>query len=385
MNFIKQFLKPIEEHWHDFTENEKNAIFEKLEEFEEKLVRLSGGQRSCFDTLFDMGSVNTKDIQVFDLLSDIFSFEKRIKGRLNMKEERGLKKEGTSAVKGTEIVECEDVATMKITTEKVKPRLVVRQEMPVSEWVEVVKALHASGFFPDLRSVGQAIAKAQAGREMGLQPYYSLQHLYILPGKPPALDAQCMGMLIKKAGYDYRVVKSDATICTLKFYGLKGEELGDCAFTYAEASRITQGGKRLVDKEVWRNYPADMLFSRCLSRGYRRFTPHLGVVYLREELDIEENEQVSGSTDLSAFKVADITPATMILVEPAKPTREDILKALVDKHGKAKVTEVKIKNKIEGKLLEISDEDFKKITDTFEALEKVEKKVKGNDKKDDKD
>jgi hypothetical protein len=346
MGNIKEFIKGVEEKWN----------------------KLPVEAQAQFWLGIDGDFSKVTDAGAYELAKEYYDFENKLREE-QMKKESGLVQKGTTAVEGTEIVDCDEVA---LTVPTKSATLATRQEMPTAEWIETVKALHASGFFPDIRSAAQAIAKAQAGRELGLQPYYSLQHLFILPGKPPALDAQAMGMLIKRAGYEYRVVKTSGTECVIKFFGLKGEEIGESTFTITEASKIMQGGKRLIDKDVWRNYPSDLLFARCLSRGYRRFCPHLGVVYLREEIDAEDSGQPE-KTDLSEFKVDVVSTPEVVLPINNRQKQIDDLKL---KHGVPRIKEVLKNHKIEGKLADLTEENFKIVVDALNVVTPIIEKVK---------
>lgn len=266
---------------------------------------------------------------------------------------------------------------------KKKDALLVRQEMSMQEWREIVEALYKSGFFKDLQSLAQAIAKAQCGRELGFPPFYSLNNFFILPGKPPSSSGQVMAALIKRSGYDYRTVKHDNDICTLKFFGLKGEEIGISSFTFKEADSVVMktqyGDKKLTAKDNWRNYRYDMLFWRCMARGAREFCPDaIAGLYLKDEIDIESNEEKKDDSDLSAFKVE--TPQIKSGEEvKTQKTRKDILEELVKTYGKDKVGEIKKKLKIDGKLLEITDSDWGKFV--LELSKKDEPKAKAKDDK----
>lgn len=141
-----------------------------------------------------------------------------------------------------------------------------------------------SGMFADVKSQAQAVVKILAGRELGLAPLESMTNIYIVNGKV-ALQAKIIGSLIKKSGkYDYTVEKLDEQECIIVFHTLekdgKKTELGKSAFTIKDAAKAG-----IVNKEVWKSYPRNMLFARALSNGARWYASDVFCGYTAEEVD----------------------------------------------------------------------------------------------------
>ena len=143
------------------------------------------------------------------------------------------------------------------------------------------EALHASGYFSDVKGVAQAMVKVMAGAEIGLPPFASMTGIHIVQGKP-VIGANLIATLVKNdARYDYRIVKSDATACVLDWYE-NGAKVGQSEFTMNEAQAAG-----LTNKAVWKQYPSDMLFARALTRGARRYAPGIfggSPIYTPEEI-----------------------------------------------------------------------------------------------------
>ena len=149
---------------------------------------------------------------------------------------------------------------------------------------KMADAFAASGMFPDIKSKAQAFVKIQAGHELGLPPFYSMQHFVIINGKV-TIDAQAMGFLVKRSGrYDYRVDETTDTRCEITFYereSLGKGEIGKSVFTIEDAKRAG-----LLNKGPWATYPKAMLFARALSQGSRMHCPDAtGGAYVTEELE----------------------------------------------------------------------------------------------------
>ena len=139
-----------------------------------------------------------------------------------------------------------------------------------------------SGMFPDLKSQAQAVVKILAGRELGLSPLQSMTDIYMVNGKV-ALQAKLIAALIKKSGkYDYTVDKWDSEECLITFYQLNGkkEKIGESSFSIKDAARAG-----IVNKEVWKSYPRNMLFARAVSNGARMYCADIITAYTPEEVE----------------------------------------------------------------------------------------------------
>jgi len=149
-----------------------------------------------------------------------------------------------------------------------------------------------SGMFKDIKSQAQAVVKILAGRELGLAPLESMTNIYMVNGKV-ALQAKIIGSLIKKSTkYDYVVDKLDNNECSMTFYSLEWvkQENGESVFSRREIGKSTFTIKDaalagIVNKDVWKNYPRNMLFARALSNGARWYTSDVFCGYTAEELE----------------------------------------------------------------------------------------------------
>jgi len=140
-----------------------------------------------------------------------------------------------------------------------------------------------SGMFKDLKSQAQAVVKILAGRELGLAPLESMTNIYIVNGKV-ALQAKIIGSLIKKSPrYDYTINKLEDEECSITFFSINGEkrtEIGKSTFTKANAAKAG-----LINKDVWKNYPRNMMFARALSNGARWYCSDVFCGYTAEEIE----------------------------------------------------------------------------------------------------
>lgn len=143
-----------------------------------------------------------------------------------------------------------------------------------------------SGMFKDIESQAQAVVKILAGRELGLAPLESMTNIYMVNGRV-ALQAKIIGSLIKKSSkYDYMVDELTNEKCAITFYGefdtetKQRKEIGKSMFTKADAALAG-----IINKDVWKNYPRNMLFARALSNGARWYCSDVFCGYTAEELE----------------------------------------------------------------------------------------------------
>lgn len=99
-----------------------------------------------------------------------------------------------------------------------------------------------------------------------------------------AMSAQLMAALLRRHGYDYQATVETDQAVTMKFYRRtdgRRRLLGTTTWTMLEAI-----GAGLAWRDLWQNYPTDMLWARCLMRGARRYASDVGtgLAYTPEEL-----------------------------------------------------------------------------------------------------
>jgi hypothetical protein len=134
---------------------------------------------------------------------------------------------------------------------------------------ELSAVFYEAGIFEDVKSEAQAIVKIVAGREMGLSPMESMNGLYIVKGRVEPMTSVVSSLIKKDPEYDYRVVTLTDEECVLMFTK-NDKDLGESSFSFADAAKAG-----LVNKDVWKNFPRNMMFSRALANGKRWYCPHV--------------------------------------------------------------------------------------------------------------
>jgi len=158
-----------------------------------------------------------------------------------------------------------------------------RQEIimaPQNPIANMAEAFCKSGMFEDIKDAAQAFVKIQAGKELGLEPVYSMQNINMIKSKLTC-NATTLALLVKRSGkYDYRVKQHDENSCVIVFFE-RGDVVGESSFSMDDAKRAG-----LTRNPTWTTYPKAMLFSRAISAGARVYCPDaIGGIYTAEEID----------------------------------------------------------------------------------------------------
>jgi len=198
------------------------------------------------------------------------------------------------------------------------------QMIGYDEIEKLAKAMVASGYFQDVKSVAQAIVKIKAGQEFGFGAFASMNGIYIINGRPAA-GANLMASAIKSSGrYDYKVKKLDDKECIIEFYE-NGQKIGESPFTIEDARKA---GTKNLEK-----FPRNMLFARAMSNGVRWFCPDVlngNVIYTPEELGAEVDQdgnvliiQEEHTSEIEPEEITETAQAADNIEDQAKISQEE--------------------------------------------------------------
>lgn len=143
----------------------------------------------------------------------------------------------------------------------------------------------ASGYYKDVEKQSQAISKLVVGMSLGLSPVSAMADVSIIEGKP-ILQAHAVAALVANSQrYRYKILEATEKVCRIEWREhLDGawEVVGESSFSMEDAKRAG-----LDQKKNWKAYPADMLYSKAMGRGARRFAPAAlgGSVYVAGEIE----------------------------------------------------------------------------------------------------
>ncbi len=139
-----------------------------------------------------------------------------------------------------------------------------------------------------------------AARELGIPPLLALNGgLWNIQGKIE-ISARLMNSMIRRAGHSMHIT-STRTECVITGTRADTKETHMETFTMEMAERAG-----LANGNVWKKYPEDMLYNRCMSRLARRLFPDvIGTAYVEGE--IKEAKEVE-KQELQQAQYEDVTP-----------------------------------------------------------------------------
>jgi hypothetical protein len=148
----------------------------------------------------------------------------------------------------------------------------------VNELMVYAQNAISSGLVPkSLKTPEMAMIVMLKGRELGLKPMQSLNHIYVVNGAA-AVDTKVLAALFLARGNSFFPVKSSADECTIKFSNRAGDTF-TFTMTMAECKQAKwdqtwdYDTKTYKSKPTWTAMPSIMLFYRTLSNGIRRVDP----------------------------------------------------------------------------------------------------------------
>lgn len=175
---------------------------------------------------------------------------------------------------------------------------------------EVVKQLFPQHSVPDIAKI------CLYAKFIGIDPLAALNGgIFLINGKAE-ISARSMQSLLLSRGYKVKIVKLDDTICELEGIGADNTCIGKSSFSIAQAREAG-----LTSKPIWKQYPEDMLFARCISRLCRRVFPDIFVegVYTAGELSGEKNPDFNPEScrpyDKTVDKIDEIVDVNVISSE----------------------------------------------------------------------
>lgn len=217
--------------------------------------------------------------------------------------------------------------------------MVVRDQFLGMNLEVVAQHLYKSSYFKDLKGPSQTLTKILLGQSIGIDPASSVMGIFFNSQGKLTLSANLMAMRIKASGkYRYKFLERSAKACEVEVF-----EKVDGKWESQGTERVEYDDfKHLHGNPVWKNYPKNMLFARCISNVAKFYTPDVfggSPVYLPDEIPgsgIEVNPETLEVE--SAF-----SPDEKIIDVEFESSSYKELKELMDKSG---LTTQEIANKL---------------------------------------
>ncbi len=219
----------------------------------------------------------------------------------------------------------------------------------------IARTAHASSMYSGVGGEAKIMMILLAAKELGVGPCQALNGgIWSIQGKIE-ISARLMNGLIRRAGHSIKIIKSDDTGCTLLGKRTDGDSF-ECSFTMEDAVKAGLAGSA-----VWKKYPGDMLYNRCMSRLARRlFSDVIGNSYvegeIREAKEVERMETVVCEEIKPECKAAlHVEPAPIMTVETIGPHRALEMLELVTQ------TDDEFKNKFYNRIKELGMSDVDQL------------------------
>jgi hypothetical protein len=154
--------------------------------------------------------------------------------------------------------------------------------------MRAAEQLAKSGCF-DGATAGQLLPRIIAARELDIGDATAACNIGCSRGKLTYTASLLSGLLARSEVYGYQVEEHTDERCVIHVTKLD-KRIGTVGYTLKEAERA-----KLTTKDVWKSYPSDLLFARCLSRAIRRFCPDLtlgNAALTKEETGADTHEPI---------------------------------------------------------------------------------------------
>jgi hypothetical protein len=192
-----------------------------------------------------------------------------------------------------------------------KPASVLPREDEFTRMVRMAEIYAKSGVLP--RGISNMAAVAliiEQGYELGIPPAAALRTISIVEGKP-TIDAGMQRALIKRDHGDnaFRFIETDALHCVIEYRRRGWSSSSRFTLTMAEMPA------RLRAKDVWKEYPANMLRARATTFvANMEFSDTTLGLHTPEELGADVDVGADGEVRLADARIVD---ADGVIDEPA--------------------------------------------------------------------
>lgn len=205
----------------------------------------------------------------------------------------------------------------------------------IHQLMEFCKVLSTAPFYQKL-GPGGVLAIYLTAREMNLPPMFCLNGgLHNIEGKV-VLSAQLMNMMLINAGWEVQFIEMSDKCCHLKFLYPGKKRSEEFKFSVEDAKNAgyfgvsgPNGTWAKKPKDNWIYHTLDMLFSRAMASGARKYAPNvLGNCYGVGELDGDDHIMPMTPDSLrqaAETEIKQVMQNTVTAIEDQKPDPEMIL------------------------------------------------------------
>lgn len=212
--------------------------------------------------------------------------------------------------------------------------LVVAAPVSVPDVMTMADVIVKSGLFPAFKNRESAAAMMLLCRAKGLDPMTAVERYHIVQGRPVMRADAMLGEFVRMGG---RVewIKRDDTEASATFSHPQGGTV-TVSWTIEQARKA-----KLTGKDIWSQYPRQMLHARCVSEGVRSVLPGAtnGLYTPEEAMQMEPVAETPSAPVKPAVRaisrdsepvVALPAPAPAPVAEPAIDAKKLLVLAMQD-------------------------------------------------------
>lgn len=234
-------------------------------------------------------------------------------------------------------------------------------------FMTIAKNAQDSGLYAGVGGQAKLFMVLLSARELGISPLAALNGgIWNIQGKIE-ISARLMNSMIRRAGHRMKI-NSTRTECVITGVRVDTGEEHTEVFTWDMAA---QAG--LTGGNVWKKYPEDMLYNRCMSRLARRLFPDvIGTAYV----DGEVRESQDGKQSIGKYAQADyedVTPLRPIETRqgpapaPTPEIKEPEIKDQTTEEIAKAAAEAALLEPVNEEQIEHYNNELKKCTDTYKG------------------
>jgi hypothetical protein len=144
----------------------------------------------------------------------------------------------------------------------------------------IAKTAAASGLYGGVGGEAKILMVLLAAHDLGIKPTIAINGgIWNIQGKIE-ISARLMTSMIRRAGHSIKIKECNDKICVLVGKRCDNQDELEASFSIEDAAKAG-----LANRDVWKKYAEDMLYSRAMSRLARRlFADVIGTAYVEGEI-----------------------------------------------------------------------------------------------------
>jgi len=192
----------------------------------------------------------------------------------------------------------------------------------------VARNAASSGLYTGVGSEQKILMILLAARELGVPPMQALNGgIYNIQGKIE-ISARLMNSMIRRAGHSIVIKQCDSKACVMEGKRIDNGDTFTSQFSMEDAVKAG-----LANRDNWKKYTEDMLYSRCMSRLARRLFPDvIGTAYVEGEIRGELIEADAETVEPSGDNLEEVLQKLKDFVESFPEEDHELIKSYFQKY-----------------------------------------------------